>query len=39
LADIAYRTTAELSPSVTRPRLAFAGAQNRYDDVVGDFPV
>ena len=30
--------TAELSLSVTRACLAFADAQNRYDDVIDDFP-
>ena len=29
--------TAELSLSVTRACLAFADAQNCYDDVIGDF--
>jgi len=39
IADIACRTTAELPPSVTSACLAFVGAQNRYDDVIDDFPV
>jgi hypothetical protein len=37
-ADIAYRTTPELSPSVTRDYLTFV-ARNLYDDQIGDFPV
>jgi hypothetical protein len=38
-ADVAYRTTAKLSPSVTRRLWPSPGAQNRYDNVIGDFPV
>jgi hypothetical protein len=38
-ADIACRTTAEMSPSVTRRPAGLADAQQRYDGVIGNFPL